>query len=159
MNAKSMCGTTPLHNACKRGCLSTIKLLLSHGANVNAKDKYGKIPLSNCHIKDSKIDVFYELLNAGSYLENDQRDKIIPISVTYNHMGLFKILVIRGGIVKRHTESYSMKSFVERKRLSRFYSIRTLFNKSAITIQCAYRSFQSRTVTTLKKSLEQQINN
>lgn len=36
---------TPLHFAVRVGCLSTVKLLLDHGSEIGAKDKYGRTAL------------------------------------------------------------------------------------------------------------------
>ncbi|XP_044460889.1 ribulose bisphosphate carboxylase/oxygenase activase, chloroplastic-like [Mangifera indica] len=45
LEAKNMYGETPLHVAAKNGCNEAAKLLLSHGAPVEAKTKYGVTPL------------------------------------------------------------------------------------------------------------------
>ena len=39
-------GDTPLYIAATRGHLEIVKLLLTKGGNPNAKDRYGKTPLS-----------------------------------------------------------------------------------------------------------------
>ncbi|XP_044462082.1 ribulose bisphosphate carboxylase/oxygenase activase, chloroplastic-like isoform X2 [Mangifera indica] len=45
LEARNMYGETPLHVAAKNGCNEAAKLLLSHGALVEAKTKYGVTPL------------------------------------------------------------------------------------------------------------------
>ena len=38
-------GSTPLHDAARYGYLKIVRLLLEYGANINAKDMFGKTPL------------------------------------------------------------------------------------------------------------------
>ncbi|KAJ0097518.1 hypothetical protein Patl1_27408 [Pistacia atlantica] len=45
LEAKNMYGETPLHVASKNGCNEAARLLLAHGALVEAKSKYGVTPL------------------------------------------------------------------------------------------------------------------
>ncbi|KAJ0096741.1 hypothetical protein Patl1_27416 [Pistacia atlantica] len=45
LEAKNMCGETPLHLAAKNGCNGTARLLLAHGALVDAQTEYGVTPL------------------------------------------------------------------------------------------------------------------
>ncbi|XP_031280606.1 uncharacterized protein LOC116139073 isoform X1 [Pistacia vera] len=45
LEAKNMCGETPLHLAAKNGCNETARLLLAHGALVDAQTEYGVTPL------------------------------------------------------------------------------------------------------------------
>ncbi|KAJ0041110.1 hypothetical protein Pint_26730 [Pistacia integerrima] len=45
LEAKNMYGETPLHVAAKNGCNEAARLLLAHGALVEAKTKYGATPL------------------------------------------------------------------------------------------------------------------
>ena len=40
---------TPLHNAASHGCMSTVELLIKHGANVNAQSE-NNVCVLNCYI-------------------------------------------------------------------------------------------------------------
>ena len=44
-NEKDAYGYTPLVNACMRGCIKSVRTLISHGANVNMKATHGYTPL------------------------------------------------------------------------------------------------------------------
>ncbi|CAF4790591.1 unnamed protein product [Rotaria magnacalcarata] len=42
------CGARPLHYACSKNFYEIAQLLLEHGADVNATDKYKQTPLDRC---------------------------------------------------------------------------------------------------------------
>lgn len=45
VNARNICGATPLHQACARLQMQLIESLLAHGAQVDARDEHGTTPL------------------------------------------------------------------------------------------------------------------
>ena len=59
-NTKDYHGGTPLHWAAYKGCLDACRLLIEHGADVNALDTFGDTPLSDA-ISEDHTDVI-ELL-------------------------------------------------------------------------------------------------
>ncbi|XP_055014638.1 60 kDa lysophospholipase-like isoform X2 [Boleophthalmus pectinirostris] len=64
-------GRTPLHVACCEGNLNAVQYLLSQGATVHAKDRYGATPLSNAvHFRHKEV---VELLRkTGAHLSRDE---------------------------------------------------------------------------------------
>ncbi|CAM9876495.1 unnamed protein product, partial [Sphacelaria rigidula] len=44
VNARDDQSSTPLHNACKRGAIETIRVLVAAGADVNALDAQKRSP-------------------------------------------------------------------------------------------------------------------
>ncbi|KAJ0061364.1 hypothetical protein NL108_017298 [Boleophthalmus pectinirostris] len=67
-------GRTPLHVACCEGNLNAVQYLLSQGATVHAKDRYGATPLSNAvHFRHKEV---VELLReTGAHLSRDELDE------------------------------------------------------------------------------------
>ena len=57
MNAKNSGGWTPLHNAAIRGHKEIAELLITKGADVNAKGKVGITPLDLAHPQPETADL------------------------------------------------------------------------------------------------------
>ena len=74
---------TPLHEACKEGCLENAKLLLENGANVNALTARGNTPLMFLANRDDHDPKFVKLLlkyNAKCDIENNNSMRAIDIA-------------------------------------------------------------------------------
>ncbi|XP_069494294.1 60 kDa lysophospholipase [Ambystoma mexicanum] len=61
-------GRTPLHVACSEGLLPTVQYLLSNGATVHAKDRFGNTPLRNA-VKFRHMKVIELLRQTGAHLK------------------------------------------------------------------------------------------
>jgi len=66
--ARSECGTTPLHWVAGCGSPDTIRALLTAGANVEATDEYGLTPLHNV-VWENRPEAIRVLLEAGAKLD------------------------------------------------------------------------------------------
>uniref|UniRef100_A0A3B4ABL5 asparaginase n=1 Tax=Periophthalmus magnuspinnatus TaxID=409849 RepID=A0A3B4ABL5_9GOBI len=67
-------GRTPLHVACCEGNLKTVQYLLSHGATVYAKDRYGATPLCNAvHFRHKEV--VRLLRKTGAHFSRDELDE------------------------------------------------------------------------------------
>ena len=55
VNAKTLSGMTPLHNAAREGRSETIKILIANGADVNAKSVVGSSPLDMATNTDARF--------------------------------------------------------------------------------------------------------
>ncbi|CAL9687023.1 unnamed protein product [Knipowitschia caucasica] len=67
-------GRTPLHVACCEGHFKTVQYLLSHGATVYAKDRYGATPLCNAvHFRHKEV--VRLLRKTGAHFSRDQLDE------------------------------------------------------------------------------------
>lgn len=56
---------TPLHHSMKNGHVRIAEMLLSHDADINAKDKYRRTPL-HIAVYNKKLEGVYFLLDKGS---------------------------------------------------------------------------------------------
>jgi len=80
-------GTTPLHWASKEGRTDVAALLLSQGADVNARDQDGQTPLHETSSRDQSL--VTELLlahNADVSLENNHGQNAIQSAVAEGHL-------------------------------------------------------------------------
>ena len=68
VNVAHSYGTTPLHDAAKKGSETTVAILVKAGAAVNVKDGWGKRPLH--YARDYNPRVCHILLRAGASLVN-----------------------------------------------------------------------------------------
>jgi hypothetical protein len=82
VNAKAKYGDTPLHFAVDYGTADSVKLLLEHGAALEAGNDHGHTPLAYClarcnNIKIAKIAETAEaLLNAGAKVTPDMAESV-----------------------------------------------------------------------------------
>lgn len=56
-------GDTPLHDACSEGKIECIKLLVYNGANVNIKNKFGKVAADKVQPQDSNRTTLMHLMD------------------------------------------------------------------------------------------------
>ena len=73
------------------------KLLLEHGANINATDGY-EISLLHVAVSCCDYEMAQWLLNNGAYVDSQNRDKDTPLHnvVVYGNIDLCTLLLIRG---------------------------------------------------------------
>src|SRR5690606_1265870 len=64
VNAKAVCGNTPLHHACIQGSVDILTLLLNEGADANARNPNGNTPLHLAAFHNN-LEVAKLLLNVG----------------------------------------------------------------------------------------------
>ncbi|XP_031253096.1 protein CfxQ homolog [Pistacia vera] len=82
LEAKNMYGETPLHVAAKNGCNEAIRLLLSHGALVEAKANNGMTPLhlSFCHsIRSEDGSIIKTLLENNADCSATDNEGMTPV--------------------------------------------------------------------------------
>ncbi|KAJ0097973.1 hypothetical protein Patl1_27427 [Pistacia atlantica] len=82
LEAKNVRGETPLHAAAKNGCNEAARLLLAHGALVEAKTKYGMTPLilSVCHsIRAEDCSIVETLLENNADCDATDDEGMTPV--------------------------------------------------------------------------------
>lgn len=79
-----MLKTVPLHNACSFGHLEVIKVLLKHGADVNAKDNWSFTPLMEAAVK-GKAEVCLLLLQHDACPSVINNDGKTALDLAENH--------------------------------------------------------------------------
>jgi cytohesin len=76
VNVESLESTTPRHTK------SLVNLLISHGANVNAKDKLGRTPL---HLTSNNVDLAELLIEKGANMNARDRKGQTPLDYNSRH--------------------------------------------------------------------------
>ncbi|KAH9870583.1 hypothetical protein IAQ61_006059, partial [Plenodomus lingam] len=87
-------GTTLLHLAAKHRCIRCTRFLLSHGANIDARDANGATPLSTCACTLSAV----LLLDAGADIEHRDDRGWTPLrsALESGCLRMFDVLLQRG---------------------------------------------------------------
>lgn len=90
------CGYTPLLVAMPNGLRST-QLLLSHGANVNAKDFMGRTAIMHAAFHGS-LEMMELLVEAGGDIHATDNDgyTVLTVVLRSNHLGALRLLLDRG---------------------------------------------------------------
>lgn len=84
---------TPLHNAANRGSVETIKLLLSHGSNINAVDGDGDTPVMIALLCWNEAAFLY-LAKAGARLDIARRNghSVVHVAVWGSSLKVWELL-------------------------------------------------------------------
>jgi len=91
---------TPLHEEVQQGRKQAVDLLLAAGADVNAKDKYGKTPLHHA-ARLGRTDIVEALLHNGAKVSASDEDWSTPLheAAMKDHTDLASLLISRGAKV------------------------------------------------------------
>jgi len=83
---------TPLMDAASQGHLEIVKLLISHGADVNAQSACGNSPLMYA-CSSGHEDIVKELLNAGARVEDNNENGHTPLmeAASSGHVSVAKV--------------------------------------------------------------------
>lgn len=73
INKRKKLSDTPLHHAAKNGHTDIIELLLSHGANIHAKNEYGGTALQTA-VYHKQLAIIELLLQRGAYIDEKKND-------------------------------------------------------------------------------------
>ncbi|EFA84054.1 hypothetical protein PPL_03127 [Heterostelium album PN500] len=99
-------GVTPLHIAVGQGHLETVRLLLSEGVDVNARDKKQFVRLSALHLaidhRYPNIEIIESLLEAGAKVNQETTERRTPIfkAIEKGHSyDIIKLLLKHGASV------------------------------------------------------------
>jgi ankyrin repeat protein/virulence-associated protein VapD len=89
--------TTPLHQAAADGDIEQVRLLISKGADVDAKDEKGNTPL--CHaVESGKIEIVQMLVDAGADVNTGKWPPLCE-AVDQNNVAIAKYLITHGANV------------------------------------------------------------
>ena len=88
---------TPLHSACSRGRGSVAKVLIDNGADVNAKDRWGRTPL-HYSLKKEDLDTAELLIAEGSDVNAKDNEGATPLgyALTTNKKDIAGLLLAKG---------------------------------------------------------------
>ena len=100
INARSAGDSTPLHAACNKREINTVRALLRHGAETNLLDREGHSPLYNAS-RHVHLDLVEILLEGGADIDLKDRKKRTPldVAVLYGNIEVAQFLIERGADV------------------------------------------------------------
>ena len=95
-------GWTPLHLAAGHGHLTAVQCLIQYGANVHARDKYGRTPLHRASYKGHLAVIECLHLHGGASIHCADRDGDTPLHDAYHggHLDVVQYLVENGALNK-----------------------------------------------------------
>src|SRR6202022_1519264 len=96
VNARDRAGATPLHHAGGFGNLATMKLLLEHGADVNAGNKRKSTPLFWSMHDEAKVRLLLEHGASVNARNVDGRYPIYQAAVMANAVPVLRLLLDKG---------------------------------------------------------------
>ena len=102
VNTRSASHSTPLHAACIKGEIDTVRALLQRGADINLLDGSGHSPLYNAsrHVHLDLVEILHE---GGVHINLKNREKETPLDVALFHGNIksAQFLIERGADVHR----------------------------------------------------------
>jgi ankyrin repeat protein len=105
LDLKDVQGRTALMHAVASGCLSTVQLLLEHGADVNADTSIMMTPLMAASMQQrSNIASFLIEAGADMNAEDCEGYSAVMIAVQYNSFAVLQLLLDRGADVHARNE-------------------------------------------------------
>lgn len=118
---------TPLHQAAYHGKLSTVKILLAAGANINAKSSTNTSPLHMASVKNHKK-VIDHLIKHNANVDAQDNHKRSPLhyAAIYGHLDAATILI-------EGNAKYAIKDYQDQTALS--ISVRDGFSEFSTFIQ------------------------
>lgn len=98
---------TPLMEAASTGHVEIVRLLISHGADVNAQSSSGNTPLMYA-CAGGHEDVVLVLLEAGANVEDHNENGHTPLmeAASAGHVGVAKILLEKGAGINTHSNEF-----------------------------------------------------
>ena len=90
-------GKTPLHVAVRGGNIALAEYLISAGADVNTKNRYGDSPLHEA-VERNNIDLVEYLISAGADVNAKNKDGDTPLhfAIGRNNIAIVKLLISAG---------------------------------------------------------------
>ena len=93
-NSKSLFGDYPINIACTRGIVNEVLMLLSAGADINAKGEHGYTPLHDA-VEQGHLAIVKLLLEKGAdqSLPNDDGDKPSELAELLQENEIYQLLI------------------------------------------------------------------
>ena len=87
--------STPLIIATEKGYEEIVKALIAAGADVNAKNEYGRTALFQAACKKDRVKIAYLLVKAGADVNTVNGGRsALSMAASYSHIGVMKALVM-----------------------------------------------------------------
>ena len=99
VNARTVDGYTPLHQATILGLMDVAELLIAKGADVNAKNKDGTTPIHLASIKAHNEDIAELLIANGADVNAKDKDGLTPLAYAkkIRNGGVVEVIRRHGG--------------------------------------------------------------